>query len=321
MPENHGEIVEHEIQKAEVVSYWKFKDQEGHFLYHVVVLEKNVQKLIDILQEKMKGRKLRVLILHVDAVAESEMLKLKSPIAFEEGINNTREELYSQIRDGFSLDFNFVMMTLLSTIVAAIGLIEGLVVLVIGAMVIAPLLGPNLAISFATLQGDKKLLFRGLKTNLAGIVITLVVAYLIGMIWAAYPETIESNLLKHIDLSLTNIVIALASGAAAALALLSSYSAALTGVMVTVSLLPPLVATGILAAIGKYDHSLSFFMIFLINLICINLSSNLIFVYKKVYPRSWREKREAFKSILRYTIFWFILLILVGVVTYFLLLH
>jgi uncharacterized membrane protein len=48
----------------------------------------------------------------------------------------------------------FVTMVVLSTIVAAIGLLKDSVAVIIGAMVIAPLLGPNVALALATALGD-----------------------------------------------------------------------------------------------------------------------------------------------------------------------
>jgi len=60
---------------------------------------------------------------------------------------------------------------MLSTVVDTVGLEDDNVAVVIGAMVIAPLLGPNTAFSFATALGDRPLLWRALKTNVPGLVI------------------------------------------------------------------------------------------------------------------------------------------------------
>jgi uncharacterized membrane protein len=54
-------------------------------------------------------------------------------------------------------------MVVLSTIVAAVGLARDNAAIVIGAMVMAPLLGPNMALSLATTLGDTKLAFRALR--------------------------------------------------------------------------------------------------------------------------------------------------------------
>jgi hypothetical protein len=66
----------------------------------------------------------------------------------------TGEELYAEIKKGAHLTTTYVPLVILSTVVAAIGLTENSVAIVIGAMVIAPLLGPSLALAMAAVMGD-----------------------------------------------------------------------------------------------------------------------------------------------------------------------
>jgi len=47
-------------------------------------------------------------------------------------------------------------MTILSTVVVAIGLLKNNVAVIIGAMVITPFLGPNVALSLSTNLADDK---------------------------------------------------------------------------------------------------------------------------------------------------------------------
>lgn len=69
-----------------------------------------------------------------------------------------REALLEEVEKSARLDRNYLVLVALSTLVAAIGLIENSVAVVIGAMVIAPLLGPNLALSLGTALGDTALM-------------------------------------------------------------------------------------------------------------------------------------------------------------------
>ena len=84
-----------------------------------------------------------------------------------------REELYQDVAGGAKLHRDFLLLTLLSTIVAVFGLTADNVAAVIGAMVIAPLLGPNMALALATTLGDRKLLRQSLVRNLEGVVLAL----------------------------------------------------------------------------------------------------------------------------------------------------
>ncbi len=82
-------------------------------------------------------------------------------------------------------------MVLLSTIVAAIGLYYNSVAMIIGAMVIAPLLGPNIALSFGVTLGDLPLLRHGMLTALAGVAATMTLSMLIGVLLQANPASPE----------------------------------------------------------------------------------------------------------------------------------
>ena len=82
----------------------------------------------------------------------------------------SREELYSGIVESTELSNIFVLMTILSTVVVAIGLLKNNVAVIIGAMVIAPFLGPNVALALSTNLAEHKLGLNALKTLLAGVI-------------------------------------------------------------------------------------------------------------------------------------------------------
>ena len=75
-----------------------------------------------------------------------------------------REALFDQAERSARLDTNYLVLVTLSTVVAAIGLLENNVAVVIGAMVIAPLLGPNLALGLGSALGDTVLMRQALGT-------------------------------------------------------------------------------------------------------------------------------------------------------------
>ena len=139
-------------------------------------------------------------------------------------------------------------MVALSTVVAAIGLSHNSVAVIIGAMVIAPLLGPNVALSLGITLGDLSLLRQGLLTALAGIAAALALSVIIGVLLDVDPTL--SEMASRTRVGLGDIVVALASGSAGALAFTTGVSATLIGVMVAVALLPPLVTSGLLLGGG-----------------------------------------------------------------------
>ncbi|NIV31321.1 MAG: DUF389 domain-containing protein, partial [Anaerolineae bacterium] len=83
----------------------------------------------------------------------------------------SREELYNRVEKNARLDRTYLLLVALSTVVVAIGLVEDNVAVVIGAMVIAPLLGPNIALALSAALGDKTLMGQALRTNLSGMTV------------------------------------------------------------------------------------------------------------------------------------------------------
>ncbi len=121
----------------------------------------------------------------------------------------SREELYSDIQEASRLSWLFAIMVALSSVVAAIGLTRDNTAVVIGAMVIAPLLGPNVAIALAATLGDIQLAKNARKANLVGIALPLFFSAIIGMFFrdAEFP----AEILSRTQVNLSDIVLAPAS--------------------------------------------------------------------------------------------------------------
>lgn len=219
-----------------------------------------------------------------------------------------RENLYEQVAQGARLTGNYLLLVVLSTVVAAIGLLENNIAVVIGAMVIAPLLGPNLALSLGSALGDLELMFQAVKTFVSGVLLVLTLSFSIGLIW---PDALNSDeLLLRTKTGWDTIALALASGAAAALSLTTGLSSVLVGVMVAVALLPPAATIGLMLGGGNYSLAGGAALLLAINIVCVNLASKLVFLSKGVHPRTWLEKSRATKATRRYLAVWVITLIL-----------
>jgi len=227
---------------------------------------------------------------------------------------STREEILAQVEKDAQLNDNFILLVILSAIVAAIGLLENNVAVIVGAMVIAPLLGPNIAFSLGASLGEKKLLIDALKTIFVGITIAIIFSIGIGLLWPGNFNSTE--LMSRTDVAYSGTAIALASGAAASLSLVSGTSSVLVGVMVAVALMPPAVAIGLMLSIGAYNHALGASLLLAVNIVCINLSSNLVFLFRGIKPRTWLEVHKAKQSRLLYIGVWVILLLLLFVMIY-----
>ncbi|NIV11538.1 MAG: TIGR00341 family protein, partial [Aliifodinibius sp.] len=187
----------------------------------------------------------------------------------------SREELYSDVSSGSEFNTVFIGLVLLSTLVAGVGLVRDDVAVIIGAMVIAPLLGPNVSMALSVTLGDLDLGWRSLKTNAVGIFASLALAFVMGLVMQVDLES--QQLINKTSVSLGDITIALAAGSAGVLAYTRGVPAAIVGVMVAVALLPPLVNVGLLLGAGYTNLAVGSVILTTTNLICINLAGILTF--------------------------------------------
>jgi uncharacterized hydrophobic protein (TIGR00341 family) len=209
----------------------------------------------------------------------------------------------------------FIGLVLLSTLVAGVGLVRDDVAVIIGAMVIAPLLGPNVSMALSVTLGDMDLGWRSLKTNAAGIFASLALAFIMGLIMQVDLES--QQLINKTNVNLGDVTIALAAGSAGVLAFTRGVPAAIVGVMVAVALLPPLVNVGLLFGSGYTNLAIGSVILTTTNLICINLAGILTFLVQGIQPRSWWEVEKAKKATRIAIGIWVALLAILGIIIWY----
>ncbi|MFK7958094.1 MAG: TIGR00341 family protein [Lysobacterales bacterium] len=242
----------------------------------------------------------RIIVEPVDSVLAPGGEEFEKPSAKK----TTREQLFSEVRGGAQLDSNYILLVVLSTLVAAIGLIQDNVAVIVGAMVIAPLLGPNLALSLGTVLGDRRLVREALISGNVGVVIALLISVAIGALWPG--EILSSEVLDRTHIGLDGMTLALAAGAAGVLSLTTGLPSVLVGVMVAVALLPPTVVVGMTLGKGLFIHATGAALFLIANVVCVNLAANVVFLARGLRPRTWIEQRKARQSRLLSLIFWLV---------------
>ena len=284
------------VKASEPVDYYILDtEQKDRRLISVFIREGVEQVLMDNVQSALEGSNgWRISILPIEATAPkleeaTEGKQAKSQQA-------TREEIYSDVKTGARLDRNFIVMVILSTIVATIGLNSDGVAAVIGAMVIAPLLGPVLGFSMGAALGDDGLLKQSTLTLAAGIGVALALSLALAFV---LPINLESReLMTRAEVRLDGLALAMAAGGAAALSLTSSQSSALVGVMVAAALLPPGAAVGLFAGAGEWTLALRACLLLALNVAALILSALIVFRLRRIRPRSWIEQKNANRAVL-----------------------
>jgi uncharacterized hydrophobic protein (TIGR00271 family) len=168
------------------------------------------------------------------------------------------------------------LMNALATLIACYGLLANSTAVVIGAMVVAMLLGPISGVALGLNQGNRPLLRLALWSLIGGIIWILCIATVIGLIHRDVPLTYQ--ILSRTDPGLFDLVIALAGGSAGAVAVVSPrIGTAIVGVAVATALVPPLSAAGLLFARGEFSLGGGALLLALTNVIAIEVAFSAVF--------------------------------------------
>jgi len=305
-----------DVRMQHIIGVWKHpvrgvmysRLSEEQILVKILVFAEESEGLLKSLQEKFSDEEgFRINIIPVEASLPVEEMAAKSTDAADlsgdkenKSFRLSREELYEDISTATKLTRVYVVLVILSAIVAAIGLWNNSVAIIIGAMVIAPLLGPNVALSLAAALGDINLARNALKTNVVGLAIAAALSIAMGYFLAVDPTIPEIE--SRTAVGLDEVLLALVSGCAGTLAFTSGAPATLIGVAVAVALLPPLVTSGLLLGAGYTTLAYGAFLLFLVNIASINLAGVGTFLVQGISPRDkpgdrWSKQHLAFTAL------------------------
>lgn len=205
---------------------------------------------------------------------------------------------------------NFAVLLLLATVIATYGLITGSTATVIGAMIVAPLMGPIMATAAAVVMGSGQRALRSLALVVAGVLAVILLAMLLSMGIPDVAISFEENgeLSSRIAPGLTALLTALASGAAGAfITSREEIADSMGGVAIAISLVPPLCVVGIAIQQGQWGPAIGAFMLFATNFLAILLAGGVTFLLTglgrvAVNDEDQRVRRNAFALIVAATL-------------------
>lgn len=286
---------------------------EGYEAVRVLVPSARAQSALDAIHRSVIGcTDWRINVIPVDATLPAQSRNQHGG-ADAPSSGSTREEIYQDVAGGGRLDLDFIVLVVLSTAVAAIGLIHDNVAVIIGAMVIAPLLGPNLAFALGAALGDRRLMGQAAITNVFGVCLSFAICVALGA--ALQDPTASDEIMSRTSVGLEGVALAIASGAAAALSLVTGVSSTLVGVMVAVALLPPAATIGIMVGSSNWHLATGAAILLAVNIVCVNLSAQIIFLWKGIRPNTWLERRAASNaSAINFAVWAILLALLIAVI-------
>jgi len=197
---------------------------------------------------------------------------------------------------------NFFVLLLLAAVIATFGLISDSTASVIGAMIVAPLMGPIMATAAAVVMGSAERALRSLALVVVGVL--CVIALSMALAWivpdVAISFTENSQLASRIAPGLLALLTALASGAAGAfITAREEIADSIGGVAIAISLVPPLCVVGIALRVGEFGPASGAMMLFITNFLAILLAGGLTFLLGglgrvAITDESVRTRRNAF---------------------------
>ncbi|WP_459193600.1 TIGR00341 family protein [Halosimplex sp. J119] len=246
-----------------------------------------------------------VVVQNVQTVVSDRFGKLQQ--AYDEHTPDERiahEEIRMVAKDLIPDRYTYVLLVVVSAVVATAGMLLDSASVVVGSMVIAPLVGPALAASVGTVLSDDGLFRKGASYQVVGFALAVVSATLFAVVVRylfLVPPNIDVTAIEQISGRLSPdllaLVVALGSGAAGARSLTGDISTPLVGVMVAAALVPPVGAIGIGIAWGLPTVVFRAGLLALVNAFSINLTALATLWVSGYRAHGGRQRRQSLADV------------------------
>ena len=186
------------------------------------------------------------------------------------------ETVEFQTNESAELSFSFLAFMAVATMIAALGIIQDSIILIIGAMVVGPEFGPLAGLCVALVQRQRGLARRSLRALAVGFPVAILAAFVLTVILRAVgsapdglPEVSRpaTFFISHPDEY--SVLVALLAGVAGAISLSTAKSGALVGVLISVTTIPAAANVGVGAAYGDWSEIAGAAGQLAVNLVCI----------------------------------------------------
>jgi len=209
---------------------------------------------------------------------EMRLMLVSEPVPlFRKASEDDFKELFLSLKESSKLSSIFIVLMILSTLLATTGLFQSSAPVIIGAMILAPLMSPIVSLSMGVVRGEVVLIKNSTNTLFIGIIVALLFSCIFTYFMPLSIITPEMR--GRLNPNILDLMVAIISGIAGAYANSKSEVAkSLAGVAIAVALVPPLSVTGIGIGWGDLDIIYGSFLLFITNLVGITLAASLTFV-------------------------------------------
>ena len=270
-------------------------DSNERYVFHFPLPSQAVESVLDKLYDAGLEESF-IVIGTADAANTPQFAELEERYVEggEESDTVVPEELGSKAKNLNPSPRTYYTMTLLSVLVASVGLLIDSPAVVVGSMVIAPQVGAALTASVGLAFSKRKLIVDGIRDQIAGLGLAVIFAVVFGFAirTAAFvPQTLDPTTIAQISSrtspGILALVVGLSAGAAGAIGLATDLPVSLVGVAVAAALIPAAAAIGIGIAWGYPLVAFGAFVLLVLNILSITVSGALAFWYLGYKPAEW----------------------------------
>jgi len=187
------------------------------------------------------------------------------------------KELFQLLRENAKTKSTYLVLMVLSTMLATFGLFANSSPVVIGAMILAPLMSPIISLSMGALRQDRSLIIQSARTILTGMGLAMLFAVI--LTWFTPINNAGHEIISRTRPNLLDLSIAVVSGIAGAYAhAREEVAKTLAGVAIAVALIPPLAVSAIGLAWLNWEIGLGALLLLATNLAGIVLAGSFTFM-------------------------------------------
>jgi len=294
-----------EIQTKKYVFYSTFLPDE--------LAEQALDKLSNAIDLTKKEN--MISLYEVSGVTSTFLDKLKEKVSKKESSKSTTEELIEKTDRYTHLTKEMVAITFLSAIVAISGLFLNNVLLILGAIILPPLLGPINALAVNANLGIPKKMLTSQLSILALLFLVTVVAAITTFIARQFIDlSLTEQIFSRSYVTAFDVVVALVLGLAAGMVFRIALTENVFGVAISAALLPPAAVAGIELAFSSFSGFFGATVLVLVNLFSLEFGCTLMFRLLGVSPRNYYKKGEGKKNSAYSILFLAVLLIILTII-------
>lgn len=219
------------------------------------------------------------------------------------GYRISRDELVAHAEDLAPESSTFFIFLVVSTLIATTGLLLNSAATIIGAMVIAPLMGPAISASVGAVLADSDMTSRGVTLQVTGLLAAVMTAAILGLLlketFLLPPIDIRSipQVLERTSPNFLSLFLALGSGVAGAVSVIRGSGSPLVGVAIAVALIPPAATAGLGLTWGHPGVVLTAGVLVLVNLFAINLAALVLLWIAGYRPEKGEHASQALRAV------------------------